>query len=61
MLPAHAGGDDLAAREGMSLGSLLAGKVTVNARLGGVHGMAYPLGLHYHIPHGVVCELLLPD
>ncbi len=57
---AYTAGDDLAAREGMSLGSLLAGMAMVNARLGGVHGMAHPLGSHYHIPHGVICGLLLP-
>jgi alcohol dehydrogenase class IV len=57
---AYANGADLVAREAMSLGSLLAGMAMVNARLGGVHGMAHPLGSHYHIPHGVICGLLLP-
>jgi alcohol dehydrogenase class IV len=57
---AYSAGDDLRAREAMSLGSLLAGMAMVNARLGGVHGMAHPLGAHYHIPHGVICGLLLP-
>ncbi|MHB1294943.1 MAG: iron-containing alcohol dehydrogenase family protein [Anaerolineae bacterium] len=57
---AYAQGDDLDAREDMSMASLLAGMAMSNARLGGVHGMAHPLGSHYGIPHGVVCGLLLP-
>jgi len=60
LLRAYEAGDDLAAREAMSLGSLMAGMAMVNARLGGVHGMAHPLGSHFHIPHGVICGLLLP-
>lgn len=52
--------DDLAAREAMMVGSLMAGMAMASARLGGVHGMAHPLGSHYDIPHGVVCGLLLP-
>jgi len=53
-------GDDVSAREEMSLASLMAGMAMANARLGAVHGMAHPLGSHYRIPHGVVCGLLLP-
>jgi alcohol dehydrogenase len=60
LVKAYDHGDDLAAREDMSNGSLLAGMAMVNARLGGVHGMAHPLGSHYRIPHGVICGLLLP-
>lgn len=60
LLRAYKAGDDLEAREAMSLGSLMAGMAMVNARLGGVHGMAHPLGSHFHIPHGVICGLLLP-
>jgi alcohol dehydrogenase class IV len=57
---AYEHGDDLAAREAMSMGSLMAGIAMAMARLGGVHGMAHPLGSHYAIPHGVICGLLLP-
>ena len=60
LLRAYQNGQDLDAREGMSMGSLMAGMAMASARLGGVHGMAHPLGSHYHIPHGVVCGLLLP-
>ena len=57
---AYARPDDLNAREAMMVGSLMAGMAMASARLGGVHGMAHPLGSHYDIPHGVVCGLLLP-
>lgn len=57
---AYEQGDNLPAREAMSMGSLMAGIAMAMARLGGVHGMAHPLGSHYAIPHGVICGLLLP-
>jgi alcohol dehydrogenase class IV len=57
---AYRDGQDLAARADMLYGSMLAGMAFANARLGAVHGMAHPLGYRYHIPHGVVCGLLLP-
>jgi alcohol dehydrogenase class IV len=44
----------------MAQGSFLAGVALANARLGAVHGLAHPLGLLYHLPHGVVCAVLLP-
>lgn len=53
-------GQNLSARADMLYGSLLAGMAFANARLGGVHGMAHPLGERFRIPHGVVCGLLLP-
>ena len=53
-------GDDLAARSDMLYGSLQAGMAMVNARLGGVHGLAHPLGARYGIAHGLLCGLLLP-
>lgn len=60
LLRAWSSGDDIVARERMSMGSLMAGMAMASARLGGVHGMAHPLGSHCHIPHGLVCGLLLP-
>jgi alcohol dehydrogenase class IV len=53
-------GRDLAARADMLYGSTIAGMAFANSRLGGVHGMAHPLGYRYHISHGIVCGLLLP-
>jgi len=58
--PAYRNGQDLDARADMLYGSMLAGMAFANARLGGVHGMAHPLGYRYHIAHGTVCGLLLP-
>ncbi|GAA0856132.1 iron-containing alcohol dehydrogenase [Aliiglaciecola litoralis] len=53
-------GDDLSARGAMLLGSLLAGQAFANAPVGGVHALAYPLGGHFHIPHGLSNALMLP-
>ncbi len=53
-------GSDIHARADMHYGSLLTGMAMTNTRLGGAHGLAHPLGYHYHISHGVVCGLLLP-
>jgi alcohol dehydrogenase class IV len=53
-------GDNLDARSDMLYGSLLAGMALANARLGGAHGMAHPLGIRFGIPHGTICGLLLP-
>jgi alcohol dehydrogenase class IV len=53
-------GTDLEARADMLYASMLAGCAMANARLGGVHGIAHPLGALYHIPHGLLCGLLLP-
>ena len=60
LVRACADGSDIAARCDMLYGSLLAGMALANTRLGGVHGMAHPLGFKYHLPHGVICGLLLP-
>jgi alcohol dehydrogenase class IV len=50
---------DLAARGAMLLGSHLAGIAFANAPVGGVHALAYPLGGHFHVPHGHSNALML--
>src|SRR4051812_13494016 len=56
----HAG-HDLAARDAMLTGSLLAGMAFANASVAAVHALAYPLGGHYHLPHGLTNALVLPE
>lgn len=53
-------GSDIAARSGMLLGSLLAGQAFANSPVAAVHALAYPLGGHYNIPHGLSNALMLP-
>jgi alcohol dehydrogenase len=57
---AVAHGENLKAREGMLLGSYLAGLALAQAGVGAVHAMAYPLGSFYDIPHGEANSVLLP-
>lgn len=52
-------GTDRAAREGMLLGATLAGQAFANSPVGAVHALAYPLGGHYHVPHGLSNALML--
>jgi alcohol dehydrogenase class IV len=47
------------AREHMLLGSLLAGMAFANAPVAAVHALAYPLGGHFHVPHGLSNALVL--
>jgi alcohol dehydrogenase len=48
------------ARQAMLLGALLAGQAFANAPVAAVHALAYPLGGHFHIPHGLSNALVLP-
>lgn len=48
------------AREGMALGSMMAGIALNTSRLGLVHGLAHPIGAVTGAPHGLLCGLLLP-
>lgn len=52
-------GADLQARENMLLGSMLAGQAFANSPVAAVHALAYPLGGHFHIPHGLSNALVL--
>ncbi|MDO5621385.1 MAG: iron-containing alcohol dehydrogenase [Paracoccus sp. (in: a-proteobacteria)] len=52
-------GNDRAARENMLLGAMLAGQAFSNAPVAAVHALAYPLGGHYHLPHGLTNALML--
>jgi len=52
-------GDDLAARSDMLIGSLLAGQAFANSPVAAVHALAYPLGGHFGIPHGLSNALVL--
>ena len=52
--------DNLAAKEAMMLGATLAGIAFSNASVGLVHGMSRPIGVHFHVPHGMSNAMLLP-
>lgn len=51
---------DRSARGDMLLGSMLAGMSFANAPVAAVHALAYPLGGHFHVPHGLSNALVLP-
>jgi alcohol dehydrogenase len=53
-------GANLEARQAMLLGACLAGQAFANAPVAAVHALAYPLGGHFHIPHGLSNSLVLP-
>jgi len=49
-----------AAREAMLLGAMFAGQAFANSPVAAVHALAYPLGGHFHISHGLSNSLVLP-
>jgi alcohol dehydrogenase len=53
-------GSNVEARQAMLLGACLAGQAFANSPVAAVHALAYPLGGHYHIPHGLSNSLVLP-
>ncbi len=53
-------GTNLEARQAMLHGAMLAGQAFANAPVAAVHALAYPLGGHYHIAHGLSNSLVLP-
>ena len=51
---------DIEARSDMLLGSMLAGQAFANSPVAAVHALAYPIGGHYKVPHGLSNALVLP-
>jgi alcohol dehydrogenase class IV len=54
-------GSNLEARQQMLLGAMLAGQAFANSPVAAVHALAYPLGGHYHISHGLSNALVLTE
>lgn len=52
---------DIEARNDMLLGAMLAGQAFSNAPVGAIHGLAYPLGGFFHVPHGLSNSLVMVD
>ena len=53
-------GNDAEARSKMLLGSMYAGMAFANAPVAAVHALAYPVGSHFKVPHGLSNSLVLP-
>lgn len=53
-------GSNRTARTNMLVGSILAGQAFANSPVAAVHALAYPLGGHFGIPHGLSNALVLP-
>lgn len=53
-------GENVEARNNMSLAALEAGIAFSNASVTLIHGMSRPIGALFHIPHGVSNSMLLP-
>jgi alcohol dehydrogenase class IV len=60
LVQAYENGNDLAAREGMLLGSTYGGMALTAAGTAAVHALAYPLGGMFDVTHGVANAMLLP-
>lgn len=50
---------DIEARRAMLQGATFAGMAFANAPVAAVHALAYPLGGHFHVPHGLSNALVL--
>lgn len=60
LLSAVQDGSNIETRSNMLLGSMMAGQAFSNSPVAAVHALAYPLGGHFHIPHGLSNALVLP-
>lgn len=52
-------GSSLDARRAMLEGSMLAGMAFANAPVAAIHALAYPIGGHFHVAHGLSNALVL--
>jgi alcohol dehydrogenase class IV len=52
-------GGNRQARANMLLGAMLAGMAFTNAPVAAVHALAYPIGGHFHVPHGLSNSLVM--
>lgn len=57
---AYAESHNHVAREGMMVGATWAGIACSIAPVALVHGMARPIGAHFHVPHGLSNAMMLP-
>jgi alcohol dehydrogenase class IV len=53
-------GQDLEARSAMAEASLLAGVAFSQTQTAGVHAASYGFSIHFGLPHGTSCSLLIP-
>ncbi|WP_175987695.1 iron-containing alcohol dehydrogenase [Bacillus sp. Marseille-Q1617] len=60
LLTAYHDGENVDAREAMSLAAMQAGMAFSNASVCLVHGMSRPIGALFHVPHGYSNAMLLP-
>lgn len=61
LISAFRDGNNLEAREGMSLASLLAGLAISQTGTTAIHQASYPLTFDFHLEHGFACALFLPS
>jgi alcohol dehydrogenase len=54
------GNSDIAVRERMATGSLLAGLAISHSRTSLAHSISYPVTAHFGVPHGIACSFTLP-
>lgn len=50
---------DLNAKDAVSEGTMIGAMAFMYSGLGAVHGLAHPIGSLYHLPHGLICGILL--
>ncbi len=60
LVKAYQKGEDIEARERLSLGSMFGGLCLGPVNTGAVHALSYPLGGEFHVAHGLSNALLLP-